>query len=147
MSASAVAASVIHHYESAENSTDTNFLSLAIIKSGHEYVCSGVVLNDQWVITAAHCIEKYTGSKEIKVYYGSHNQNDAQLISRNVEKIVIHSKYHQRLLINNVALVKVTPNIEFNATVQSIRLPTVETEEDESAYAIGWEKMDAMVSI
>ena len=34
----------------------------------------------------------------------------------------------------------------FNATVQAAKLSTVETEEDELAYAIGWEKADGNVS-
>lgn len=141
MAASAVAASVVFHFENAEHTPAQNFLSAVAIVSGSKHICSGVILSHYWVITTAHCIEKYT-KEELQVRY----YNDGHQISSDVEAIVINPGYQHKRLINNIALIKVNTEFDFNAVVQPAKLPTVETEEDEPAYAIGWENVSRNVS-
>lgn len=50
-------------------------------------------------------------------------------------------------LVKNVALIKVKHDIELSSTVQAATLPTTETEEDELAHAIGWEKFNKLVGL
>lgn len=141
MAASAVAASVVFHFETAEHTPADNFLSTVAILSESKHICSAIILDEHWVITTAHCVEKYTKEK-LQVSY----QSDGHKISSEVDAIEIHSGYQQKRLINNVALIKVKSAFDFNTVVQAAKLPTVETEEDELAYAIGWEKVDEDVS-
>ncbi|XP_055298843.1 mite allergen Der p 3-like isoform X2 [Sitodiplosis mosellana] len=137
MTASAVAASVVSHFENAEHTPADNFLSAVVIRSGSKHHCSGVILDGHWIITTAHCVAKYT-KEELHVSY----QSNGHQISSNVDAVVLHPGYKQGRLVNNVALIKVKSEIDFNAVVQAAKLPTVDTEEDELAYAIGWEKVD-----
>lgn len=140
MAASAVAASVVFHFENAEHTPAEKFLSAVTIQSGSKHLCSGVILDERWIITTAHCIEKYTKDQlQVKYYVNGHRFN-------NVEAIVLHPEYNHERLVNNVALIKVKTEIDFDVDVQPARLPTVETEEDELAYAIGWEKENENVS-
>lgn len=137
MAASTIAASVVFHFETAEHTPAETFLSAVAIVSGSKYICSGVILDEHWVITTAHCVEKYT-KEELQV---SHLRNGHRVIS-DIEVIEINPGYQQKRLINNVALIKIKSEFDFNNIVQPAKLPTVETEEDESAYAIGWQKVD-----
>lgn len=141
MAASAVAASVVFHFETAEHTPAQDFLSAVAIVSGTKHICSGVIVDEHWVITTAHCIEKYT-KEELQVRY----QNDGHQISSDVVAIVFNPGYQHKRLVNNIALIKVKTEFDFNAVVQAAKLPTVETEEDEPAYAIGWENVSGIVS-
>lgn len=136
MAASAIAASVVFHYETAEHTPAQNFLSAVAIVTGSKHICSGVILDEHWVITTAHCIVKYT-KEELQVRY----YNDGHQISSDIEAIVLNPGYQHKRLINNIALIKVKTEFDFNSVVQPAKLPTVETEEDEPAYAIGWENV------
>lgn len=141
MSASAVAASVVFHFENTEHTPAEEFLSAVAIVSGSKHICSGVILDEHWVITPAHCVENYTAD-ELQVKY----QSDGHKVSSSVDAIELHPGYQHKRFVNNVALIKVKSPFHFNAVVQAPKLPTVETEQDEPAYAIGWEMIDGNVS-
>lgn len=141
----AVRAAVIAHRDSIERTPADNFLSAVTISFGKEHVGSGVILNKRWIITSARCLENYTTPKHLRIHFGSNDRNDMNQTIRKVEEIITHPSYKQQRLVNNVALLKVRADIEFGPMVQAAFLPTSETQEDELAYAIGWEKVDQMV--
>lgn len=78
MVSSVVQASVVAHRESTDRSPAENFLSAVTISFGSEHIGSGVILNKQWIITSARCVENHDASKHLRVQYGSHNRNDGQ---------------------------------------------------------------------
>lgn len=145
--AMAVAASVVAHRELLGRTPADNFPAAITISSGTKHFGSGVILNKRWIITSAKCVENYAGPEELLVHYGSHDRNHSERMQANVEQILLHPKYEQEHLINNVALMKINSDIAFNETVQAATLSTSETEEDELAYAIGWEKLKKSVSL
>lgn len=141
----AVTASVVAHRGTTTLTPAEDFLSAVTISSGPENIGSGVILNKRWIITSARCLENYTEPEQLRLHYGSHNRNDGNQIYGQIEQIVIHPKYEQQRLVNNVALIKVASDFEFSSIVQAATLPTTETEEDELAYAIGWERSNHSV--
>lgn len=145
MLAMAVQASVVAHRETTNLTPAEDFVSAVTISCGPENIGSGVILNKRWIITSARCLDNYTAPKQLQLHYGSHNRNDDNQIYVQIEQIVIHPKYEQQRLVNNVALIKVANDIEFSSTVEAATLPTTETEEDELAYAIGWERVNQSV--
>lgn len=96
---------------------DQNFLSSASISSATGHICSGVILIDGWIITTAKCVSHYTAD-ELTVSYGSRNRNEPSRVVESVDDIVIHPKYKEKYLLNNVALIKTKFNIQFNEAVQ-----------------------------
>lgn len=142
MAIAAVHAAVATHHEPASITPVDNYLSAATIstKSGSKFVCNGVILNHQWIIVAANCVEHYSEA-DLEVSYGSIDRKIAQAIKNYVEKIRIHPKYEHTRLVSNVALLKVKTEIEFNSNVQAAIWPTAQTWEDELAYAVGWQKL------
>lgn len=140
MTFSAIAASVATS-RLTEDTYDDKFLSTVCITSNVGHVCSGIILNDYWLLTTAHCIVKFCKG-DLRISYGSSNHHKLC----DVDIIEIHPKYQQNRLTNNVSLIKV--KFKFDQTqVQAAKLPTVDSAEDESAYAIGWEKVKRMVSL
>lgn len=85
-------------------------------------------------------------ARTLQVRYGSHNRTYGEIVNDDVEKVVVHPHFQQKMLQNNLALVKVTIDIQFIPTVvQAAILPTKEPVEDEMVDAVGWEKIDETV--
>lgn len=121
------------------------FLFTASISSASKHICSGVILNKRWIISSALCITQNTTST-LQVRYGSHNREYSEIVNDDVVKIIVHPRFQRRMLLNNLALLKVKNDVQFIPTVvQAATLPTKEPVEDDMADAVGWEKIDETV--
>lgn len=138
MAGSYVAASVIAHTDSSEESSIGNFRSAVSISCQSKAICSGVILNKRWIITSANCIQEHLNDKELLVSYGSTDRNAANRTSVGSEHIILHPKFDSVSLVNNAALIKTKNDIHFNGNAEPAKLPMSNTLEDEKAYAIGW---------
>lgn len=85
--------------------------------------CGGSVINAQWVVTAARCLDDYPDSSVLGVFAGSTNLTDSlNLYGYESERRIKHPGYRGN--INDIALVKV--NEAFNlslTTLDPVMLP------------------------
>jgi secreted trypsin-like serine protease len=85
------------------------------------HFCGGSIINENWILTAAHCMRGETPSS-VRVVVGDHirNQNNAVRMTLTVAQIEVHPNYGPLRLVNDVALVRVSTPIPFSADIQPV---------------------------
>ncbi|XP_037792748.1 trypsin-1-like [Penaeus monodon] len=109
-------------------------------KGGNGYWCGGAVINDRYILTAAHCLFDSDGNQEsaegLVVGVGDHLMSSTsddvaatELIS--VEKVILHPQYNKQTFDNDIALLKLSKVLTFSTEVRPVCLP----ENDSKTYA------------
>ncbi|XP_051167248.1 chymotrypsin-2-like [Leptopilina boulardi] len=116
-------------------------VSLQVIKN-NIHICGGSIFNENYVLTAAHCVESRLPF-ELKIVAGTLNLNQPKA-TYFVDEIIIHNEYNgSDSWKNDIALIKVTPNFTMNNEIKSVVHPksNMVFRENEEAIVSGWGKI------
>lgn len=111
----------------------------ASLRSGNTHFCGGSILNNRWVLTAAHCA---TGRKDnsINVVVGTSTLSSGGTAYGSC-KVLYHSSFNTVQKAYDIGLIKTIASITFNANVAAINLPSAATGAGVTAVVSGWGRL------
>ncbi|KAG8041997.1 hypothetical protein G9C98_007305, partial [Cotesia typhae] len=114
-------------------------VSLQYVFIANFHFCGGSVLNEKYVITAAHCVESKS-AEQIKVIAATTNLKKPNS-THFVAEITVHEKYNSSdSWKNDIALIKIKGRFEISAVLKFVPLPIPNQDIPAESVAVisGW---------
>ncbi|XP_052891502.1 uncharacterized protein LOC128299541 [Anopheles moucheti] len=104
-------------------------------KDQNEYACGGVIVDENTVLTAAHCVYTANGKvplDQISVTVGQLDLTEANEHTKthNLQEMIVHPRYGSASIINDIALLKLSANITMTKYVQPVCLWTMDSNQE-----------------
>lgn len=109
---------------------------VSIQTSKGSHFCGGTLIDEVTVVTAAHCMQSYE-VQELRVRLGSTSRSEGgELVS--VRAFKFHEGYNSKLMVNDVAIIKLSTPVRQTSKIRAIELATVTPASGTEAVVSGW---------
>lgn len=118
--------------------TQNSWPWMVSFKKNGGFFCGASLIDNQWLLTAAHCQQTVSG---LVAHLGDHNiynNNDNGEEAISVSKWISHPNYDNNRLTNDIALVKLSRSVTLSNKIQKICLATQEPSYGQNGVVTGW---------
>jgi secreted trypsin-like serine protease len=109
------------------------------------YLCGGSIINEKWIITAAHCVDESSDPTKYKVGVGINDRTKLDPWSKSnlkVDKVIKNPNYNPSNFQNDIALIKLKVSLVFDNNqfkVIPVCIPTISKSfQNKYGYATGY---------
>ncbi|ALC42786.1 CG43124, partial [Drosophila busckii] len=96
---------------------------MAVILILERFYCAGSLINDLYVLTAAHCVEGVPHELiSIRLLEHNRSDSDADVLQRQVNQVKTHELYNPRSFENDIAVIRLDHPVSFEGHVRPICL-------------------------
>uniref|UniRef100_A0A1I8NW71 Peptidase S1 domain-containing protein n=1 Tax=Stomoxys calcitrans TaxID=35570 RepID=A0A1I8NW71_STOCA len=100
------------------------------------HFCGGSIINEDIIVTAAHCMQSYTAS-QFKVRLGSTEYNKGgELVA--VKAFRYHEGYNSKTMVNDIAVIKLATPVKESSKIRYIALAEKTPATGTHAVVTGW---------
>ncbi|XP_029176717.1 mite allergen Der f 3-like [Nylanderia fulva] len=104
---------------------------------GSQHYCAGIILDENWIMTAAHCIDaNYPTTCKVGKHNIQKSEDTEQAVE--IEKTFMHEQYGGGVGPYDIGLIKLKTPLKFTNEVQPIKLPKPESDPVGDAILAGW---------
>lgn len=119
-----------------------------------KHICGGTILNENYIVTAAHCIDYPTSPRRYQIYTGVHKLSKKYrepAASYKISQVIVHEDYDKDTWENDIALLRTKEPIEIEGSsgyVNGICLPYSDKDPNGWSFVAGWgyTKQDGEIS-
>nr|XP_017005930.2 trypsin-1 [Drosophila takahashii] len=113
---------------------------VAMLLYGGRFYCAASLLNDQFLLTASHCVYGFRKERiSVRLLEHDRKMSHMQKIDRKVAEVITHPKYNARNYDNDIAIIKLDEPVEFNEILHPVCMPTPgRSFKGENGIVTGW---------